>query len=245
MDSSAAGAVRALLLQASRVTVLTGAGISAESGIPTFRGPGGIWRTYRAEDLATPEAFERDPKTVWECYDWRRSVIAGIVPNAGHRALAEWEQRMQSRPGEFTLITQNVDGLHARAGSRNVLPVHGDIWTVRCTACHAERQEHRTPLPDIPPHCECGGLERPGVVWFGESLPLDVWYRAQRATVTTEALLVVGTSAVVHPVAGLVALAHSRGAKVVEVNLAETPATAEADYSLRGPAGEILPELLA
>lgn len=230
---------RSVLCSASRVAVLTGAGISAESGIPTFRGPGGIWKTYKAENLATPEAFARDPKFVWEWYDYRRSVIAGVEPNAGHRALAEFEPRVQ----EFTLITQNVDGLHDRAGSRRILKVHGDIWTVRCTGCGRQREDKRVPLEELPPRCSCGAIERPAVVWFGESLPRDVWERAVRTVQHTDVLLVVGTSAVVHPVAGLVDLARSKGTAMIEVNLAETPVSAAADYSLRGKAGEVLPEL--
>ncbi len=157
-------AVREWLKQARSVAVLTGAGVSAESGVPTFRGNNGLWRQYRAEDLATPGAFARDPKLVWEWYDWRRGLIAQAQPNAGHRALVELEKRVPS----FTLITQNVDGLHELAGSRNVLEVHGSIWKVRCTSCERERMDRRTPLPEIPPKCECGALLRPGVVWFGE-----------------------------------------------------------------------------
>lgn len=241
MDSTATCAARSALQRMSRIAVLTGAGISAESGIPTFRGPGGIWRTYKAEDLATPEAFARDPKFVWEWYDYRRSVISGVEPNAGHRALAAFEERVP----DFALITQNVDGLHDRAGSRNVLKVHGDIWTLRCTSCGDERREKSARLSELPPRCRCGGMERPGVVWFGEALPTRVWELARRAVQRVEALLVVGTSAVVHPVAGLAQLAKSHGAMVVEVNLAETPVTSDADYSLRGSAAAILPELLA
>lgn len=241
MDSN--GGARNVITHASRIAVLTGAGISAESGIPTFRGPGGIWRTYKAENLATPEAFARDPKLVWEWYDWRRSVIGGVEPNAGHMALADLEQKAETEAREFTLITQNVDGLHDRAGSRNVLKVHGDIWTVRCTECGREREEKSVRLKEIPPRCECGAIERPGVVWFGEGLPGKIWMRAQRAAIEADVLLVVGTSAVVHPVAGLAAAAKWRGAVVVEVNLADTPVTAGADYSLRGPAGVVLPEL--
>jgi NAD-dependent deacetylase len=240
-DAIGKEAVRRVLRQASRIAVLTGAGISAESGIPTFRGPGGIWRTYKAEDLATPEAFARDPKFVWEWYDFRRSVIAEVEPNAGHRALVALEDRVK----DFTLITQNVDGLHDRAGSRNVLKVHGDIWMVRCTECGREREEKRARLSELPPHCQCGGIERPGVVWFGEALPAAVWERAKRTVLEVEVLLVVGTSAVVHPVAGLAELAKSRGAVVVEVNIDETPVTAGADYSLRGTAGAVLPDLFA
>ena len=233
--------VRELLHQASTVAALTGAGISAESGIPTFRGPGGIWRTYRAEKLATPEAFAEDPKLVWEWYNFRRGVIAGVEPNAGHRALAELEQRTEN----FTVITQNVDGLHDRAGSRNLLKVHGDIWTLRCTVCGRERCDDATPLAEIPPHCACGGMERPGVVWFGEGLPEQIWMDAQRAAQHAQMLLVIGTSAVVYPAAGLAALAKRSGAVVVEINIAETPVSAQADYSLRGPGAEILPQLVS
>lgn len=232
--------VRDLLQQASAIAALTGAGISAESGIPTFRGPGGIWRTYRPENLATPEAFAKDPKLVWEWYNFRRGVIAGVNPNAGHRALAELERRKDG----FNLITQNVDGLHDRAGSRNLLKVHGDIWTLRCTVCARERSDTATPLPELPPYCACGGMERPGVVWFGEGLPEQTWINAQRAAQHAQMLLVIGTSAVVYPAAGLAALAKRSGAVVVEVNIAETPVSAQADYSLRGPAAEVLPQLL-
>ncbi len=240
MDASYAE-VRDLLERASRIAVLTGAGISAESGIPTFRGAGGLWRNFRAEDLATPEAFARDPKLVWEWYDWRRGLIAAAEPNAGHRALARIEQRKE----QFTLITQNVDGLHDRAGSRSLLKVHGDIWTLRCTSCGKSREERRTPLESIPPHCACGGLERPGVVWFGEGLPEAVWGNAERAARESEVFLVVGTSAVVYPAAGLAGLAKSAGADVIEINIADTPVSAGADFSLRGPAAGILPELVA
>lgn len=233
-------AVRDLLRSASRIAALTGAGISAESGIPTFRGSGGLWRRYKAENLATPGAFARNPKLIWEWYNWRREVIAGLEPNAGHRALAKIEDGAR----EFTLITQNVDGLHDRAGSRNILKVHGDIWTIRCTVCCAERTDFCTPLGAIPPLCSCGGLERPGVVWFGEALPERVWARAQRAAMETDILLVVGTSAVVYPAAGLVNVAKSAGAKVVEINIAETPVSGLVHYSLRAPAAEVLPQLI-
>lgn len=233
--------IRDWLASASSIAVLTGAGISAESGIPTFRGAGGLWRRYRAEDLATPEAFARDPKLVWEWYDWRRGVIAEAVPNAGHRALAELERRAP----DFTLITQNVDGLHDRAGSGRILKVHGDIWTLRCADCGREREDRRASIPALPPRCECGGIERPGVVWFGEALPGAVWLRAQKAAARADVFLVVGTSAVVYPAAGLAGMAKSKGAKVIEINIAETPATGIADASLRGSAAEILPGLVA
>jgi len=232
---------RQWLREASSVAALTGAGISAESGIPTFRGAGGLWREFRAEDLATPEAFARDPRLVWEWYDWRRGLIARAEPNAGHRALAELERRTE----RFTLITQNVDGLHDRAGSRNVLKLHGDIWMVRCIACGRETRDDRVPLPELPPRCECGGLLRPGVVWFGEPLSDNVWREAEAATRQAEVFLVVGTAAVVYPAAGLVPLAKAAGAKVIEINLDETPYSAQVDCSLRGRAGELLPEVIA
>lgn len=225
--------------EAASITVLTGAGISAESGIPTFRGPGGLWRSFRPEDLATPEAFARDPKLVWEWYDWRRSIIAQAQPNAGHLALAELERRARS----FTLITQNVDGLHDRAGSRNILKVHGDIWTLRCGSCGRERNDRREKIDPLPPRCACGGIERPGVVWFGESLPPKVWAEAEKAARESDLFFVIGTSAQVYPAAGLVELAKRAGAKVVEINIAETPVSEMADASLRGAAAEILPEL--
>jgi NAD-dependent deacetylase len=226
--------------QASRLVALTGAGISAESGIATFRGAGGLWRQFRPEQLATPQAFARDPKLVWEWYDWRRQRIAQAQPNAGHAALVEIERRKRS----FTLVTQNVDGLHDRAGSRRVLKLHGDIWIVRCTACRRERRDERTPLGEIPPRCECGGLLRPGVVWFGEPLPPDVLAEAERTVREADVFLVVGTSAVVFPAAGLTPLAKQSGAKVIEVNLEETPFSSSVDCSLRGKAGELLPELI-
>ena len=218
--------------------MLTGAGVSAESGIPTFRGSGGLWKQFRAEDLATPEAFAHDPQLMWEWYDWRRGLIAAAKPNQGHIALAELERRTPN----FTLITQNVDDLHERAGSKNILHVHGSIWTVRCMECGREWLDLRSPLPSLPPRCECGGLLRPGVVWFGESLPQDVWRQAERAARKAEIFLVVGTSAVVYPAAGLIHYAQGAGAAVIEVNI---EATGAIDTFLAGPAGELLPQLIA
>ena len=232
---------RAWLQAASSVVVLTGAGISAESGVPTFRGQGGLWKQFRAEDLATPEAFGRDPRRVWEWYDSRRAALAQVAPNAGHRALAE----LEARKPRFTLVTQNVDGLHDRAGSRNVVKLHGDIWELRCLRCGKERRDERTPLPELPPRCDCGGMLRPGVVWFGEPLPAEAWDLAQKATRAAEVLLVVGTSATVYPAAALVPLAMSAGARVIECNVEETPFSSGLDRSLRGRAGELLPQLIA
>lgn len=228
--------VRELIKSAKRPVVLTGAGISAESGIPTFRGAGGYWRHYRAEDLATPQAFDRDPRLVWEWYESRREAVAKAEPNPGHYAIA--------RLPHATLITQNVDGLHERAGSQNVLRLHGSIWTIRCLTCGVETDDRRVPLPELPPRCGCGGMQRPGVVWFGEGLPQEVWDNAEKAARNADLLLVVGTSAVVYPAASLAPLAARAGATVVEINPGETPLTAAVAYSLRGPAGEILPRLV-
>lgn len=233
--------VRELLRGASAVAVLTGAGVSAESNIPTFRGKQGLWREYRAEDLATPAAFARDPGLVWEWYDWRRQKIAQAEPNAGHRALAELERRVP----RFTLITQNVDGLHDRAGSSRILKLHGDIWTVRCIDCGAEREDRRAPLPEIPPRCECGGLLRPGVVWFGEALPPGVWRDAEEAAQTSDVFLTVGTSAVVYPAASLVRIAKRAGAKTIEINIAASAVSDSVDAFLEGASGELLPQLIA
>jgi NAD-dependent deacetylase len=232
--------VREKIARARRVVAFTGAGISVESGIPTFRGPEGLWRRYRAEDLATAGAFERNPRLVWEWYDSRRQNMARAEPNAGHRALAELEQRV---PG-FTLITQNIDGLHDRAGSRNILKLHGDIWTVRCTECEHECYDERAPLPDLPPLCQCGALLRPAVVWFGEFLPPGVWAKAEIAAARAEVFLIIGTSAAVHPAAGLIDVARMAGAITVEINPQPTAYSGAVDYTLRGPAGEILPALL-
>jgi len=243
-------AIRALweaLRGAERVVALTGAGISAESGVPTFRGAGGLWRNYNPGELATPEAFARDPRLVWEWYDWRRGLIAKAQPNAGHRALAELErsktESMAGR-GSFTLITQNVDGLHDRADSRNVVKLHGDIWVTRCVSCGSESPNGQVPLVEIPPRCACGGLLRPGVVWFGEPLPPEEWERAERASRRAQVFLVIGTSAVVYPAAGLAEIARAAGAKLAVINAETTPLDAIADFVLHGKAGEILPRLL-
>lgn len=232
-------AARELIEQARSIAVLTGAGISAESGVPTFRGAGGLWKQFRAEDLATPEAFRRDPQLCWEWYDWRRGILANVRPNGGHYALAELEQRAP----RFTLITQNVDGLHQQAGSERVLEVHGSIWRLRCTQCGKTWLDHTVPL-NLLPRCECGGLARPGVVWFGENLNPELWHAAERATSESDVFLVVGTSALVYPAAGLVPLARSAGAKIIEVNLEPTPVTGLVDHALIGPAGQILPHLV-
>ena len=231
-----AAAVRA----AARVTVLTGAGVSAASGIPTFRGDAGLWRSFRAEALATPEAFARDPTLVWEWYDWRRGLIKHARPNAAHDVLARWTG---DRPG-VTLITQNVDGLHERAGARDLVRLHGSIWRLRCwNACdrgRADWLDDTTPLPALPPRCpHCQGLARPAVVWFNEALDPDVLAAAEQATLC-DVFLTIGTSAVVYPAAGLVHRAKRRGALTVEINTDVTGASASVDVALRGKAEEIL-----
>ena len=225
---------------AQSIAVLTGAGISAESGIPTFRGPGGLWNNHRPEDLATPQAFARDPKLVWEWYDWRRRRVAAAQPNAGHRALA----RLEARGAQFTLITQNVDGLHRAAGNRNVLELHGSIWRLRCVACGREDENRSTPLAVLPPLCACGGLLRPGVVWFGEALPAAALEGALEAARGCDVFLVCGTSAVVYPAAALPERALAAGARVIEMNLEETPFSRFAHLSLRGKCGELLPRII-
>jgi len=226
------------LRSARRITVLTGAGISAESGVPTFRGAEGLWRSFRAEDLATPEAFARDPKLVWEWYDWRRGLIAKVRPNAGHVGLARWEARFP----DFVLITQNVDGLHPLAGSKAVLELHGDIWKTRCPAEGTVRENKDVPLPEIPPRCPaCGGLVRPHIVWFGEALDPAVIQAAYAASRASDVMVVVGTSAIVYPAAALPLAAAEGGATIIEINPDPTPLSEQAHITLRGKAGEILP----
>lgn len=219
---------------------MTGAGISAESGIPTFRGAGGLWKEFKAEDLATPEAFAKDPRLVWEWYNWRRELIAKAAPNPAHKALVQLEIRKRG----YTLITQNVDGLHDLAGSGKILKLHGDIWRLRCTVCGANWPNRKTPLQKIPPHCACGGLARPGVVWFGEPLPDGMMKEAEHAVSSAQVFLVIGTSASVYPAASLVPYATQAGAKLIEINTDETPFSATVDCALRGPAGELLQRLL-
>ena len=234
--ATAAGRLR----DAARVLVVTGAGISAESGVPTFRGPGGLWREYRPEDLATAAAFERDPRLVWEWYDWRRRSIAAVRPNLAHHAIAG----LESRVAEFLLATQNVDGLHAAAGSRRLLELHGSLWVLRCMGCGQEREDRRAPLAELPPRCTCGGLLRPGVVWFGEALAQSVLTDSFAAARKAEVVLVVGTSSVVYPAAALPETARAHGAFVIEVNPEPTPLTDLADVSLRGTAVALVPALV-
>ncbi len=230
---------RARLKGAVKVAALTGAGISAESGVSTFRGSEGLWEKYRPEELASPEAFQRDPQLVWEWYNWRRGMMIDKMPNPGHLALANLESTH-----DFTLITQNVDGLHALAGSRNILEIHGSIWRVRCIDCGRQEVNRTAPLP-YPPACtQCDGLLRPDVVWFGESLDSDLLARSLASASRAEVMLVVGTSALVHPAAGLAWQARRTGAYLIEINTERTPFSDDAHAVLTGPSGQILPQLI-
>jgi NAD-dependent deacetylase len=231
-----------LLRPARRVTVLTGAGISAESGLATFRGAGGLWEGHRVEDVATPGAFQRDPELVWRFYNARRANLRTAQPNPGHCALAALEGRLES--DGFTLVTQNVDGLHRAAGSHRVCEIHGSLRRVRCTGCAVVEDCGTEPLDDLPRCPSCGNLLRPDVVWFEEPLPEALWTEAARAAAGCECFLVVGTSAIVYPAAELIPLARYGKAKVIEINLTRTPASQYADVTLCGPAGEVLPGLL-
>ena len=233
-------ALAARLRGRPRITVITGAGVSAASGIPTFRGPGGLWRNFRPEELATPEAFARDPLLVWEWYAWRRELVARARPNRAHEVLAAWSRRY---PG-FALVTQNVDGLHERAGTENVTRFHGSLWRLSCWAgCAASDRngwEHTGSLGQLPPRCpHCGSLARPGVVWFGEAIPAEALVRAD-AALACDVCLAVGTSALVQPAAGLVVGAGDRGAFTVEINPDATAASARVDLVLAGPAEVVL-----
>jgi NAD-dependent deacetylase len=226
-------------LRAARsVLVLTGSGISAESGLPTFRGVNGLWRTHRVEELASPEGFARDPQLVWTWYNERNAAHRRALPNAGHYALAALEERY----GDFTLATQNVDSLHLRAGSRNVLELHGALRTARCTGCDAREPIDSTGLSLERIGHSCGGRLRPDIVWFGESLPQSTWERATAAADRAQVILVVGTSAVVYPAA---ALAMRREAFIAEINPEETAISDRVDCVIRGTAAESLPRILS
>ena len=231
-----------MVRRAERIAVLTGAGISAESGLPTFRGAGGLWEGQRVEDVASPAAFRRDPALVWRFYNARRKSLLSVKPNASHLALAQLEERLGDG---FTLITQNVDGLHRVAGSRRVLELHGSLARVRCTGCMAIEDRGQEQLTELPTCDRCGGLLRPDIVWFFEPLPNDVWQQAEQAARTCQCFLVIGTSAIVYPAAGLTLVARQGGAGVIEINLERTDASAYADLSLLGPSGQILPRLLS
>lgn len=234
-------ALRRHLAGRGPIVALTGAGVSAESGLATFRGPGGLWEGRDPMELATPQAFERDPLLVWRFYAWRRARAVEARPNPAHEALAALER---ARP-DTRIVTQNVDGLHERAGSRAVLRLHGSLWRVRCVAEGRENEDLRRELSSLPPRCGCGALLRPAVVWFGEVLSPDVLAAAQAAMREAAVVVVAGTSSLVWPAAGLPGLAQTAGAYVVEVNPETTPLSEDADEVLRAPAAVALPLLAA
>ncbi len=224
-----------------RLVALTGAGVSQESGLRTFRdAQAGLWAQYKPTELASPEAFARDPKLVWDWYAWRREAVKAVRPNAGHYALVGFEKRTS----HFTLITQNVDNLHRMAGSQNVLELHGNIQRVRCAECYTFTEIWDDDSEAVPRCKECGGLLRPDVVWFGESLPRVQLEAAVQAARTCDVFFSIGTSGVVQPAASLAFAAHNRGAIIVEINAEATPLTPKADYVLHGKSGEILPRLV-
>ncbi|HKE85131.1 MAG TPA: NAD-dependent deacylase [Vicinamibacterales bacterium] len=231
------------LRAARRVTILTGAGVSAASGVPTFRGPDGLWRQYRPEDLATPSAFATDPHLVWEWYAWRREKIAACQPNPAHDVIARWSRAFD----RCSVLTQNVDDLHLRAGTSGIVRLHGSIWELACwRGCGQHRwRDEAVPLSVCPPRCpQCGGFARPAVVWFGEALAQGDVDAALEAC-ACDVFLTVGTSAVVYPAAGLVHDARRRGAFTAEINLEPTPASGAVDVTLHGPAADILTDIAA
>jgi NAD-dependent deacetylase len=228
------------LRSSSRTFVLTGSGVSAESGVPTFReAQTGLWERFDPQELATPEAFERDPQLVWDWYAWRRKLVAQSAPNPGHLAIAEMQDLVQN----FSLVTQNVDGLHQQAGSRDMIELHGNIRRTRCSVEGVEVEEYEE--SGSPPVCpSCGAPLRPDVVWFGEMLPPGVLDAASEAARGADLFLSVGTSSLVYPAAALPYEALESGATLLEINPGETPLTPRADYALRGPAGDVLPRLI-
>ena len=241
-ETSAIEAVAHALAAARHVAVLTGAGVSAESGVPTFRdAQTGLWARYDPMKLATPEAFLRDPQTAWDWYRWRRRLVTEVKPNAGHKAIAALADRVP----RFTLVTQNVDGLHQRAGSADVIEFHGNLFEDKCASCDLREPAEPSDHGDAPPRCESSGeVMTPGVVLFGEEIPKRVLEQSQLAATDCDVFLVVGTSSWVYPAAGLADTARGFGATIVEINTEATPLSETADHVLRGPSGEIMPALL-
>ncbi len=231
---------KAIIEMTSSILVLTGAGISQESGIPTFRGEDGLWRKFRSEELATLEAFQRDPKLVWEWYEWRRGLSKEAKPNPGHYALVNLENEKPN----FTLITQNIDGLHQLAGSRNIIEMHGNLWQIGCASCGVIEENHDVPFNELPPKCKnCGVYGRPNVVWFGEMIPMPVIDNILIAIDKCQLMLIIGTSGVVEPAASIGLVAKHTGKTVIEVNIEPTPNSSLYDLSILGKSGEILPAL--
>ncbi|KAM4628924.1 NAD-dependent protein deacylase sirtuin-5, mitochondrial isoform 1-T3 [Polymixia lowei] len=266
--SSDLAAFREIFSKAKHVAILTGAGVSAESGVPTFRGAGGYWRKWQAQDLATPEAFSRNPSRVWEFYHYRREVMLTKSPNPAHLAIAECQERLRKQGRKVTVITQNIDELHHRAGSKDILEIHGSLFKTRCMSCGHESANHKSPIcaalegkgaPDpntndaqIPvedlPRCEqagCHGLLRPAVVWFGETLDSDILTCVEEELDTCDLCLVVGTSSIVYPAAMFAPQVANRGVPVAEFNMENTPATMRFKFHFHGPCGTTLPPALA
>lgn len=230
-----------ILKGANSLFVLTGAGISAESGIPTFRGKDGLWKNYSATDLATPEAFDRDPGLVWEWYHWRQSIILGARPNPAYLALVELEKKYS----DFLLLTQNVDNLHRQAGSRKIMELHGNIFRARCLGC-GKIVDHsiRDGVEKIPICLNCGRSLRPDIVWFGEPIPQDIWEESVLfLNRSADAALIIGTSSVVWPAAFIPEIARQNKVRTIEINLEPTPVSDSVDVALYGKAGEILPQI--
>ena len=229
-----------LMKTVGRVSVLTGAGISAESGIPTFRGENGLWKKYRPEELANVDAFIRNPELVWEWYAYRQNIISSVKPNPGHVALAFLERQWP----DMWIITQNVDGLHRRAGNRQILELHGNILNSRCMECDKKSETLQFDGQGEIPRCDCGGLMRPDVVWFGEMLPQHVLDRAFQEAEHAELFFSVGTSGLVQPAASLPLIAHRAGAYVVEINVEKTVLSDQIHETILGPSGEVLPRIV-
>ncbi|KAL7304541.1 hypothetical protein TKK_0003327 [Trichogramma kaykai] len=259
---------RETLANSRHVLILTGSGVSAESGIPTFRGPGGFWRKYQATSLATPEAFAANPSLVWEFYEYRRALVKKVHPNEAHRAIAEFQERLAKKNRKVTIVTQNIDELHQVAGAKNVLELHGSLFRTRCTKCKKKETNHGIPIcpalagdisaepnfvsSNIPldelPRCSvqsCKGLLRPDIVWFGEGLDSHILDKTSEAVETCDACLIVGTSSIVYPAAMFAPQVARRGVPVAEFNLETTPATREFQYHFEGPCTVTIPEALA
>ena len=264
--SSDLAAFRSHFQNAKHIVVLTGAGVSAESGVPTFRGAGGFWRQYQAQDLASPDAFESDPSLVWEFYHYRREVMVTKKPNPAHIAIAECESRLQKENRRVVVITQNIDELHKQAGSNNILELHGSLFRVRCTNCGKETENKDSPIceslmgkeapepnaksnridiKDLPRCLDCRGLLRPAVVWFGEQLNHEILRQTHEELDKCDLCLVVGTSSVVYPAAMFAPQVASRGIPVAEFNMETTPKTFEFGFHFEGPCGETLPKAIA
>ncbi|XP_047714798.1 NAD-dependent protein deacylase sirtuin-5, mitochondrial isoform X3 [Prionailurus viverrinus] len=248
--SSSMADFRKFFAKAKHIVIISGAGVSAESGVPTFRGAGGYWRTWQAQDLATPQAFARNPSLVWEFYHYRREVMLSKEPNPGHLAIAECEARLRGQGRRLVVITQNIDELHRKAGTKNLLEIHGSLFKTRCTSCGVVAENYESPICPalLGKGCEeagCEGLLRPHVVWFGENLDPAILEEVDRELTLCDLCLVVGTSSVVYPAAMFAPQVSARGVPVAEFNMETTPATNRFRFHFRGPCGTTLPEALA